>query len=209
MSALFALVVSTFSMFYVLMYPGFIVKKRVKRLERDLLFAMRHLYVQLRSGVPLFEGLVSVAKSGYGILSKEMEICVKKISAGWPETRALEEMALRNPSLLFRRAIWQITNSIRTGTDLGETLESVVETIAAEQKIAIRRYGSQLNPMVMMYMMLGVIVPSLGITFLMIISSFTGLPITKDLFILILIFLAVFQFNFLGFIKSRRPAVEI
>ncbi|MCD6403332.1 MAG: type II secretion system F family protein [Candidatus Aenigmarchaeota archaeon] len=208
-SILVSLTISTFAMFYVLVYPSFLVKKKVKKLERDLLFAMRHLYIQIKSGVPLFESLVSVAKSGYGVLSKEIELCVKKISTGWPETRALEEMAIRNPSLLFRRAVWQITNSIRTGTDLGDTLSSIVETIAVEQKIAIRRYGSQLNPMVMMYMMLGVIVPSLGITFLMIISSFTGLPITKDTFILILIFLVVFQFNFLGFIKSRRPAVEI
>jgi len=202
-------VVGVVSFLYVTMYPRLVVSKKVKRLEKDLLYAMRHLYIQLRSGVTLFDSLVSVAKGEYGVLSEEIKLCVNKISTGWPEEQALEELALRNPSLTFRRALWQISNAMRAGTDLGDTLETIVNNIANEQRIVIRRYGSQLNPMAMMYMMLGVVVPSLGITFLMILSSFSGLPITQTLFVIILIMLGVFQFSFIGFIKSRRPSIEV
>lgn len=209
MSFFLSLIIGMVSFIYVMMYPSLIVSRKVRNLEKDLLYAMRHLYIQLRSGVTLFDSLVSVARGGYGVLSDEIKLCVNKISTGWPAEQALEELALRNPSLTFRRALWQITNAMRAGTDLGNTLETIVNNIANEQRIAIRRYGSQLNPMAMMYMMLGVVVPSLGITFLMILSSFSGLPVTKTLLIMILIMLAVFQFSFIGFIKSRRPSIEV
>lgn len=98
---------------------------------------------------------------------------------------------------------------MRTGADLGNTLESIVNSISSEQKVAIRNYGSQLNPMAMMYMMLGVIIPSLGVTFLTILSSFTGLVITEMVFVGIFAVLFIFQFSFIGMIKSRRPSIEI
>ena len=87
------------------------------------------------------------------------------------QTVALEELALKNPSLDFRRTLWQVTSAIKSGADLGNTLENIVQNLSEEHKVAIRRYGSQLNPLAMMYMMLAVIIPSLGITFLIIFSS--------------------------------------
>jgi flagellar protein FlaJ len=204
-----ALVISFLSFSYVLMYPKLLVSRKMRNLEKNLLYALRHLTIQVKSGVALFDALVSIAKHDYGVISKEFELCTKKISTGWPATIALEELALRNPSLHFRRAIWQLTNSMRAGTDLGDTLESIVNNLSNEQRIAIRKYGSQLNPLAMMYMMLAVIIPSLGITFLIILSSFVGLPITEVVFLGILAFLTMFQFSFIGIIKSRRPSIEI
>ena len=78
-----------------------------------------------------------------------------------------------------------------------------------EQKVLIRKYGSQLNPLAMMYMMIDVIIPSLGITFLIIFSSFSGIPVSETMFWLILVSVAFFQFSFIGIIKSRRPSVEL
>lgn len=85
----------------------------------------------------------------------------------------------------------------------------MVENLTNEQKVQIRKYGSQLNPMAMMYMMVAVIIPSLGITFIIIMSSFSGFEVTKSIFWSILGFIAFFQFMFIGLIKSRRPPVEI
>jgi flagellar protein FlaJ len=208
-SVLIAVVISLIAFIYVLLYPKLLVTKKVKVLEKNLLYGLRHLTIQVKSGVSLFDSLVSVSKQDYGVLSKEFAICTKKISTGLPEDRALEELALKNPSLHFRRAIWQITNSMKSGTDLGNTLESIVNNVASEQRIAIRKYGSQLNPMAMMYMMLAVVIPSLGITFLIIISSFSGFPVTKTIFFLLLMVLVVFQFAFIGIIKNRRPSIEV
>jgi len=204
-----SIVIGFLSFFYIIFYPSLIITRKVKDLEKNLFFGIRHLLVQVRSGVPLFDGLVSVASGKYGLMSKELGQCTKKISTGLEQTFALEELALKNPSLHFRRVIWQITSAIKTGADLGNTLESIVHNLSEEQKVAIRRYGSQLNPLAMMYMMMAVIIPSLGITFLIIFSSFSGIVVTESLFLIILFALAFFQFTFIGIVKSRRPAIEL
>ena len=204
-----SLAIGFLSFFYILLYPTLIVSRKVNNLDKNLLFALRHILIQVKSGVPLYDGLVSVSTGNYGLISEEIGKCTKKISTGTEETGALEELALRNPSLYFRRIIWQLTNSMRCGADLGTTLEHLVESLSNEQKVAIRRYGSQLNPMAMMYMMLGVIIPSLGITFLVILSSFSGIAVTEYMFMGLLAVLIVFQFSFIGIVKSRRPAIEI
>jgi len=204
-----SLVMGGMSFFYIMMYPKLIITRKVKDLDKNLLFALRHLLIQIKSGVPLFDGLVSVSNGNYGLISSEFKECTKKMSTGLEQTEALEELALRNPSLDFRRVIWQITSSIKTGADLGNTLESIVYNLSEEQKVAIRRYGSQLNPLAMMYMMLAVIIPSLGITFIIIFSSFSNLPVSQSMFYVILIMLAFFQFTFIGIVKSRRPSIEL
>lgn len=202
-------IISLLFFFYLLMYPKLVVIRKLKDLDRNLLYGLRDLSVQIKSGVPLFDAMVSISRKDYGRLSEEFRDCVKRVSTGASTTDSLEEMALKNPSLNFRRSIWQMVNSIRSGTDLGKTLDTVVNAVSNEQRIQIKKYGSQLNPLAMMYMMLGIIFPSLGITFLVIMSSFSGLPVTELLFWSLMIVLIVFQFAFVGIVKSRRPSIEI
>jgi len=202
-------IIGIVSFIYIIFYPGLILTKKIKKIEKNLLFALRHLLIQVKSGLPLFDGLVSVSNGDYGLISEEFRDCVKNISTGTSETDALEELALKNPSLYFRRTIWQLANAFRSGTDLSRTLENIVNNLVSEQKIAIRKYGSQLNPLAMMYMMIAVIIPSLGITFLIIFSSFSGIQISKSMFWIILAGIGFFQFTFIGIIKSKRPSVEL
>jgi len=201
--------ISFLSFTYVILYPTLTVTKRVRAVERNLLFALRHLLIQIKSGVPLFDAMVSVSKGDYGLVAEEFVRCTKNISTGTPEIDAMNDMALKNPSLHFRRILWQLANAMKAGADIGSALNALVNNLSNEQRVEIRRYGSQLNPLALMYMMLTVVIPSLGITFMFIISSFSGLSIPQEMFYLILFFLAVFQFMFLGLIKSRRPAFEI
>lgn len=211
---IFIIILSSFSIsflsfIYVVLYPKLLCIRRIKDLEKNLLFALRHLLIQVSSGVTLFDAMVSVSKAGYGLVSEEFNECVRKISTGTPDVEALEEIGRRNPSLYFRRALWQIANAIRTGADIADTLNNIVRNLAEEQRVMIRRYGSQLNPLAFLYMMFGVIIPSLGITLMIILSSFSGFIIKQVFFWLILIFIVIFKFNFLGLVKSRRPSVEI
>ena len=203
------LAIGFLAFFYIVQYPMLIISRKIRDLDKYLLFALRHMQVQIKSGIPLFDGLVSVSNGDYGLISEEFKKCVKKISTGLSETNALEEMIFKNPSIYFRRVIWQITNAIRTGADLADTLDAIVENLSNEQKVAIRRYGSQLNPLSMMYMMLAVILPSLGITFLVLLSTFSGFTVSEIIFWFILGILIVFQFAFVGLVKSRRPTIEL
>lgn len=204
-----SLTIGMLSFIYIVMYPNLVITRKMRSIEKSLLYGLRDMTIQIKAGVPLFDALASVSKKDYGKLTDECRECVKRISTGVSAPEALEEMTMKNPSRYFRRSMWQITNSLRTGSNLGETMDNIVTSIANDQKVEIRKYGSQLNPMAMMYMMLGVIIPSIGITFLIILSSFSGMPVTKMVFWSILVVLLVFQIAFIGIVKSRRPSIEI
>jgi flagellar protein FlaJ len=192
---------------FIVMYPKSIVNRRVKYLERNLLFALRSLLVQIRSGVPIFNAMATIAFGNYGPISEEFKTVVEKVNAGQPIVETLESLALRNPSLYFRRALWQIVNSLKSGSDVGENLEDVIKSLSKEQLVEIGRYKSILNPIAMMYMMAAVIIPSLGITMLIILSSFPGMEAVgqERTFWMLLAGVVILQFIFLGLIKSNRP----
>ena len=202
-----SLFLSCFTFFYLKHYPKLVVHKKISDVEKNLLYALRHMFVHVKAGIPLFDTLVAVSSANYGSVSSELRTAVKKINAGEPIDSVLEELSLKTTSLYFRRAVWQLSNGIKSGSDVGSILKTIIDNISSEQKIAIRRYGSQLNPLTLVYMMIAVIIPSLGITFLMVLSSFSGASFSESTFWFILAFLVLFQFMFLGLIKSRRPNI--
>jgi len=193
---------------YGLTLPNMIISKRISNIESNLLFAMRHMLVEIRSGISLYDSLNSIANANYGALSEEFKKVTKMISVGVPENKALEEVMLKNPSNNFRRAMWQITNSMEAGYNVGDTIEELVKEFAAEQRTAIKMYGSQLNSLALIYMIFAIILPSIGVCFLIILSFFSGFPISQGILFLLVIVVAVFQFMFIGIIKSKRPKVE-
>lgn len=165
LSLVFSFIISSVCFVYVIFYPNLIASKKNNDVEKNLLFAIRHLFIQVRSGVSLFDSLVSVSKGNYGLISMELDRCTNEIATGKDQVIALEEMAFRNPNVSFKRVMWQIVNSLRAGGDIGNTLNIMAENLSEEQKVKIRKYGSQLSPMALMYLMLTVILPTLGITF--------------------------------------------
>jgi len=190
-----------------LAYPKMFVNRRVRGIEKNLMAALQNILVQLNSGVPLFDILVNISKGDYGEISKEFSRAVKEINAGSSQVHTLEEMAATNPSLFFRRAVWQLVNGMKSGADMSRVINETINLLSEEQVLQIQRYGSQLNPLAMFYMLLVVIMPSLGTTFLIILSSFVSMPgkITKMIFWGLYAVIIFFQLMFMGVIKSKRP----
>ena len=188
-------------------YPKIIVTKRVKDLEKNLIFALRTILVQIRSGIPIFDSFISIATGNYGQISNEFKIVIEKSWSGKPVIDTLEELAIRNPSMYFRRAIWQLVNAMRSGSDIGENLECVLNALSKEQMVQIKEYKSVLNPLAMMYMMIAVIMPSLGITVMIVISTFPGMGRLgdKSTFWMLLGAVVIMQFFFMNIIRSKRP----
>ncbi len=206
MSFLSGLAIGTASMFFLLFYPKMLSRKKIRNIENNLPHILHHILVQVRSGVPLYNTFVSIAKTDYGILSDEIRKVVNEINTGKSEAEALEKLTRETPSLFFRRVMWQLINSLKSGSDIGSTMKEIVASLAVEQRVSIKKYGSQLNPLSLMYMMLAVIFPTLGITFLLVLSSFSGITMNMELILMgILGSLIFFQFMFIGLIKSRRP----
>jgi flagellar protein FlaJ len=205
-SLLVGFVLGFVSLVYLAMYPKLSVTRKVNQIEKYLPFGLHHLLIEVRSGVPLYNSLVSIAQGNYGTFSSEMKRAVNEINTGKSEISALEMLARENPSLYFRRVIWQMVNALKSGADIGQTIKQIVDNLSEEQRISIKKYGAQLNPLALMYMIFCVIFPTLGITFLLVISSFIGIGFDVQYLLLgILAFLMMFQFMLIGLIKSRRP----
>ena len=205
-SLLVALFVGAASFITIIFYPKIIAMQRVRLLERDLIPATRQLIIELKSGVPLFNALASVS-SDYGDVSEEFRKIVTRINNGVPELDALAEASHENPSFQFRKVLWQVSNALKVGSDVGAALEAIVEELTRERVNEIRRYGQELSPWTMLYMMAAVVVPSLGVTMMIVISSFMSIQIPKFILPMGIAFLIGFQLFFANFVSSRRPNV--
>jgi pilus assembly protein TadC len=205
----FSMVIAGLIFGYAQLYPAMIIMKRTRDLEKGTLFALRHMLIRVRSGVSLFEAMASIARGGYGAVSEEFEFTIRKMASGMPQTQAMDEMAINNPSPYFRRIIWQISNAMKTGAEITEVLQHLVEGLSFDQRIKIRESGAQMNPIALMYMMFTVILPSMGIIFIIALALFMGFSFPDSVFYVILGGLAMFQYIFVGIVKNRRPSVEV
>ena len=196
----FAVFTSTFKSF--LNFPTAKGRTSSKKVERDILFAARDLIIALRSGMPLFNAITSVS-SGYGEASKEFLKIVEKVQLGQP----LEDdtvSATKSPS--FRKIMLQASVSIRVGADVTAAVQSVIDQLAQERVIELRRYGQRLNAIAMFYMLFGIILPSMGIAVLTILTTFIPIfSVNATLLDMVVVGLIFLQVIFLQMIRSSRP----
>jgi len=202
-----SLIFSVFVFLQQVLYSKMLSGKKIRGIEQNLLPALQNFLVQLNSGVPIFNILTNIASGDYGELSKEFDKAVRDINAGRSQIDALEEMASDNPSILFRRAVWQIVNGMKAGAEMRNVMAEIINSLGEQQLIQIQNYGSQLSPLAMFYMLAAVIVPSLSVTFVIVLSSFMSLSpaLTKTILWALLGLVIFMQIMFLGVIKSRRP----
>jgi hypothetical protein len=98
---------------------------------------------------------------------------------------------------------------LKIGVDVSQPLEAMLEEITQEQLIEIQRYGKKLNSIIMFYLLVAIVVPSLGITLFSIAASMFSLKIDMPVFFVILFFLALVQMMFIGILKNIRPNLNI
>jgi len=198
-----------FAMFfmYFLKLPTVKISKKEKEVMKEIVFAGRHLIIELESGVPLYNAMINISKN-YEFIGAYFRQIIDRVDLGTSMEEALTESIERAPSNDFRRLLWQVLNSIQTGSEISNSLTLVMEQIAREQNIQVSEYGRKLNPLAMFYMMIAVILPSLGITMLIVISSFVDFQLDLTALIFIAFMLGFLQFMFLSIIRFSRPAIE-
>ena len=199
------------SFVYFMNFPRVKAKIRASMIDSDLVFAGRHMLIELKSGVPLFDSMLGISRE-YGVVSEEFNRVVEKVTLGVPIGVALHTVAENNPSHYFNRVVMQMANSIASGSDVAVALEAVLEQISREQIIELKAYGQKLNPIAMFYMVFGIIMPSLGIAFLIIVLSFmggSGTTLNTSALLTILFAIGLVQFLFLSMIESSRPKFDI
>ena len=193
---------------YFLKVPDVKIRKKQIGISKEIIFSTRFLMIEVESGVPVYDAFNNVAKV-YPTIGSYFRKIIDQINMGTSMEDAINETIELIPSPNLRKILWQVLNSITTGADVTNALDSVLEQIIDEQKIAVEEYGRKLNPLAMFYMLIAVIMPSLGSTMLIIFSSFVGFKLGLIELLTMAGLLTFMQFMFYGLIKSSRPAVDI
>ena len=204
-----AFLISVFILFTQINYPKIYVLNKSRDIEKNLVSALQDVSVQLNSGIPLFKIMMNISESNYGEVSTEFKKIIGEINSGVSQIDAIEEILKITPSKYLKRVLWQISNGMRAGSDMSIVISEEIKNLTKEQAIQIQSYGSKLNPMIMFYMIIAVILPALGMTFLVIVSSMLNIEgnMVKAIFIISMIFIIFLQIMFLGLIKFRRPTL--
>lgn len=184
------------------------INRRAKDIDREVLFAGRFLLIKLNAGQPLINALVDASNS-YGVASKFFKEMVRDIDIGTPVEEALENAQRNTGSKKFRSILFQISTALKIGVDVSKFLGATLEDIANEQLVEIQRYGKKLNGVTMFYMLLSIVVPSLGLTLFILVASLVSIDVNFTLFSILAFLLVIIGFIFLTVFKSIRPNVNI
>lgn len=85
----------------------------------------------------------------------------------------------------------------------------MLEDITNDYLLQIQRYGKKLSTITLFYLLIAVVVPSLGMTILVVVVSFTGIPLTAGIFLMILGAVAFIEIMFLNVFRGIRPKVTL
>ena len=192
---------------YMLKLPELKISRKEKEISSEIVFAGRFIIIELESGVPLYNAMVNVSKN-FRIIGRYFREITDKVDLGTSMEDALNEAVEFVPSNDLRKILWQIINSIRTGSDISKSLYSVMDQVTKDQVNEVNKYGKKLNPLAMFYMIVAVILPSLGMTMLIILSSFIKFQLSLTVLIALACFLGFVQFMFIGVVKLSRPPIE-
>jgi len=194
--------------FYFMLIPKLKITQRGHKIDEDLGYILKDMEIQTNAGTPLFDSIVNIAGSGYGECSREAKNIVTTLESGKSLIEALDDAGMASPSEYWRRTLWQLVNAIRAGGDVSIALRAISQDLQREKESKIKAYAQELNMWGLLYMLGAVVLPSMGVTLLVILSSFMGAgAISEKLFWAILVGLIIFQVFFITFIKGKRPKV--
>jgi len=187
--------------------PKIVSAQKASELDEGLILALRYILLQISSGSSLYDSMVNVAKSNYGIVSLEFKKVIQSINSGDSEVEALEKIALNSGSEYLSRACWQILTSLRSGSSLAGSISSVVDLLLNERERRIKNYSAEMNLFVLLYLLFAAAIPTLGVTFLVIFSALGGTKIGAVEILGVMIAAFITQLILVSFVKSRTPRV--
>lgn len=190
-----------------MVYPGIVVKKIAAKENKELLYALREIIIDVEGGVPLFDSLKNISDAGYGEVSDEFRDVVREIESGIPEKEALKHLALTTESEFLKRAAWQMVNALESGAKMSDAIEGIAVSVEGYLFREIKDYSSNLNFLLLIYMLAGVVAPSLGITFMILLSAFSGLGVTMESVIALVACTCFIQIALIGYMSSTRPDI--
>jgi len=197
--------VTVFFLLLHLFYPRMIAKNIAKQIDRELIFAMRDMLIQLSSGVPLFNAIENVGNSNYGYVSREFSIAATHVKGGASLLDEMEAIAVRTQSEYLKKTTWQMATAIRSGSNITSTIKGIVHTLVEYQFSLTKSFNAELNFIVLIYLMVSAVLPTIGTTVLVIFSVFGMLGVTPEIFIMLVAISFIGQAAVIGYVKLKRP----
>ena len=203
------LMVGTGYFYYLLKQrPKIYIKKRRQKIDRDLLFVGQYMLVKLQSGLPLFNTLIHASHeyNETGFFFREI---VQDINTGTTLERAIDQGRDLCPSENMKKILSQIVTSLKTGANVTQSLKSSLHDISHSLLLEVRAYNKKLNSLLLFYMILGTVIPSIGIAMFVIFLSFAGISLHVGFLFITTAMLAGLQFVFVTLVNSARPTVNL
>lgn len=206
-ATIFFFVFFVFFFYYFFNIPQFYVLKAEKVIESEIVSAIRFLVMEIKSERSLYSAMENTSKN-FSLTGIYFDEIINGVKLGKTLERAINEAVEVCPSPHLRQVYWQLLNSIQTGADITDSLENLLEDIVEKQKIRVEEYGRELNALALFYMMISIIIPTIGLTIVTAVLTFIGVVISLPLLISIWLAISIVQYLFLIMSSYRRPAVE-
>lgn len=171
------------------------IRKLGRDLDGDLLFVSEYLLVSLESGMPLGNAIGNLSRLDRpgGIFFKRV---YTEFKTGMSFEDALEEGSRFAPSDSVKTLVKRLKDSMVIGVDLKGVLENFIEESSDKKMIEAKGFAKKLNPIVMIYLLMGIVLPSLGVTFFILAASMMQDVFTPALLKVVLFFLFLMMFGF-------------
>jgi hypothetical protein len=104
--------------------------------------------------------------------------------------------------------LWQLINHLQTGVDIIPALNSLVGEIFEKQRIEFKKYGKKLNVLSLFYMIVAIILPTIGFTMIAAILLFIGFQMSLSVILGFWVLFSIMQLMFLAMSGGNRPVTE-
>ncbi len=203
----FFIVFLVFFFFYFFNIPKFNVLRSEKVIESEIVSAIRFLIMELKSERSLYSAMDNTSKN-FALTGIYFDEIINGVRLGKTLEKSINEAVEICPSPHLRQVYWQLLNSLQTGADITDSLENLLDDIVEKQKIKVEEYGRELNALSLFYMMISIIIPTIGFTIVTAVLTFIGIKISLALLLSAWVTLSLIQYFFLIMSSYRRPAVE-
>jgi len=120
-------------------YPYLMAMNRIAAIEEDLPDALKQMADTLKAGGTYEYALREVAMSEYGPLKIEMNAVLRKLEEGENFETSLNTLIENIDSVLVRRSITIIIDSVHSGAGLADILDQISDDVRAMHRIGRER----------------------------------------------------------------------
>jgi len=194
--------------FYMLL-PGLEAGNIKEKTDKELVYALKDLSVQISGGVGLYDAMLNLSRSDYGPVSEEFGAAIREISSGIGEDEALMRMARRTKSEYLKRAVWQMTAVMKSGGSLQTALLGIVASLRSRQAEKITTYLQEMNLWVLVYLVSAIALPSIALIMMVLLGTIGTMTVSHSALILMFAVSFFFQIILINYLKLRRPYIHM